>query len=427
MSHYRQFFTWCTAWTLALSISLATAAEPRELPTASPESVGMSSAGLAKVSESLQGFVDEAKVAGAIAIVVRKGKVVYFEAFGSRDIEGKKPMEKDSILRFYSMTKPITTVAAMILVEEGKLQLDDDIATYIPEFKDLKVFDSKEGDQFKVKDLERPVTIRDLMRHTSGLTYGLFGNTAIDQHYRQAGVLTPTNSLQQMTEKLGTIPLLYQPGTRFNYSVSTDVLGHVVELISGKNLGKFFQQRILGPLDMTDTAFQVPKNSVDRFGPTYGPAADGGLEVDEEVATSRFIRTPAMCSGGGGLVSTARDYSRFCQMILNRGKLDGHRILKAATVQNMTRNQLPESAIPIVLGLPRPGVGFGLGFSVVVSNPGSSSNRRLGEVGWGGAASTHFWISQKDELVVVVLSQREPFTQQLEVAIKPLVYEAIQE
>ena len=425
MSYQRKFFTCCIAWSLAFSAIVASAAQPRELPTARPEAVGMSSEKMARVTESLKGFVEEQKVAGTIAVVVRKGKVVYFEAFGSRDLEAKKPMEKDSILRFYSMSKPITTVAAMILVEEGKIDLDADLATYIPEFKQLKVFESREGNEFKVKDLVRAVTIRDLMRHTSGLTYGFFGATAIDQHYGQVGVLSPTDTLQQTVEKLGKIPLLYQPGTRFNYSVSSDVLGHVVELVSGKNLGDFFQERILGPLNMTDTAFQVPKESADRFSNNYSPRAGGGLVVNEAATSSRYLRKPAMCSGGGGLVSTARDYIRFCQMMLNQGELDGNRILKAATVKSMTRDQLPEIAFPISLGGERPGVGFGLGFSVAVKKPTPSSPLRIGEYGWGGAASTHFWISPKDELAVVVLSQRMPFTSQLEEAIKPLIYDAI--
>ena len=363
--------------------------------------------------------------AGAIAIILRQGKVVYFKSFGLRDLEAEKPMEKDSILRFYSMTKPITTVAAMMLVEEGEIELDADVATYIPEFKNLKVFESKDGDELKVTDLERPVTIRDLMRHTSGLTYGFFGISAIDQAYLKAGVLASADSLQVTVEKLGKLPLLYQPAIKFNYSVSTDVLGHVVEVVSGKSLGDFFQQRIFEPLNMTDTAFQVPKESVSRFATVYSPKAEGGLGVNDAAMTSRFVRKPAMCSGGGGLVSTARDYSRFCQMMLNGGELDGNRILKAATVADMTRDHLPASAFPISLGGTRPGVGFGLGFSVVVKKPTPDSDARLGEYGWGGAASTHFWISKKDKLAVVLLSQRTPFTDQLEDAIKPLVYAAI--
>ena len=363
--------------------------------------------------------------AGAIAIILRQGKVVYFKSFGLRDLEAEKPMEKDSILRFYSMTKPITTVAAMMLVEEGEIELDADVATYIPEFKNLKVFESKDGDELKVTDLERPVTIRDLMRHTSGLTYGFFGISAIDQAYLKAGVLASADSLQVTVEKLGKLPLLYQPATRFNYSVSTDMLGHLVEVVSGKSLGDFFQQRIFEPLNMTDTAFQVPKESVSRFATVYSPKAEGGLGVNDAAMTSRFVRKPAMCSGGGGLVSTARDYSRFCQMMLNGGELDGNRILKAATVADMTRDHLPASAFPISLGGTRPGVGFGLGFSVVVKKPTPDSDARLGEYGWGGAASTHFWISKKDKLAVVLLSQRTPFTDQLEDAIKPLVYAAI--
>ena len=427
MSHKRMFFPLSISFLLALSAILLSAAEPGELPTAKPEAVGMSSEKMARVTESLKGFVQEQKVAGTIAVVARKGKVIYFESFGSRDLGAKKPMEKDSILRFYSMSKPITTVAAMILVEEGKIDLDTDLATYIPEFKELKVFEAREGNEFKVKELVRAVTVRDLMRHTSGLTYGFFGNTAIDQHYVQVGVLSPLDTLQQTVEKLGKIPLLYQPGTRFNYSVSSDVLGHIVEVVSGKNLGDFFQERILGPLNMTDTAFQVPRESAERFASNYSPNPLGGLVLNEAAARSRYLLKPAMCSGGGGLVSTARDYIRFCQMMLNQGELDGNRILKAATVESMTKDQLPKIAFPISLGGERPGVGFGLGFSVAVKKPTPSSQLRIGEYGWGGAASTHFWISPKDELAVVVLSQRMPFTSQLEEAIKPLIYDAIQD
>lgn len=425
MSHKQNFVTSLLSAFLLFFAVVVSAAEPRQLPTATPEVVGMSSEKMARVTESLKGFVQEQKVAGTIAVVARKGKVIYFESFGARDLEAQKPMEKDSILRFYSMSKPITTVAAMILVEEGKIDLDADLATYVPQFKELKVFEAREGDEFKVQQLARAVTVRDLMRHTSGLTYGFFGNTAIDQHYVKVGVLSPLDTLQQTVEKLGKIPLLYQPGTRFNYSVSSDVLGHVVEVVSGKNLGDFFQQRIFAPLNMTDTAFQVPKESVDRFASNYSPNPAGGLLVNESAARSRYLLKPAMCSGGGGLVSTARDYIRFCQMMLNQGELDGNRILKAATVQAMTKDQLPESAFPISLGGERPGVGFGLGFSVVVKKPTANSPLRIGEYGWGGAASTHFWISPKDELAVVVLSQRMPFTSQLEDAIKPLVYDAI--
>ena len=392
-------------WVVGLSSIVALAAEPQELPSAKPESVGMSSAGLMKVTESLQGFVDEEKVAGAIAIILRQGKVVYFKSFGLRDLEAEKPMEKDSILRFYSMTKPITTVAAMMLVEEGKIALEDDVAMYIPEFKNLKVFESTDGDNYKVVDLERKVTIRDLMRHTSGLTYGFFGISAIDQAYLKAGVLASADSLQVTVEKLGKLPLLYQPAIKFNYRVSTDVLGHVVEVVSGKSLGEFFQQKILVPLDMTDTAFQVPKSSLARFSTVYSPKSGGGLSVDDAAATSRFVREPAMCSGGGGLVFTARDYSRFCQMMLNGGELDGNRLLKSSTIADMTRDHLPASAFPISLGGTRAGVGFGLGFSVVVKKPTPDSDVRIGEFGWSGASSTHFWISKKDELAVVLLSQ----------------------
>ena len=426
MLHPRKHSTRLAVWAVSLSTLVASAADRRELPSAKPESVGMSSEKLAKVSASLKGFVDDEKVSGAIAIVVRKGRVVYFQSFGSRDVEAGKPMEKDSILRFYSMTKPITTVAAMTLVEEGKLELDADVTRYVSQFKQLKVLQSKQGDELQVAELDRPVTIRDLMRHTAGMTYGFFSNTAVDQEYLKAGILSGPDSLQQTVEKLAKIPLLYQPATRFHYSVASDVLGHVVEVVSGMNLGEFFRGQIFEPLDMPDTAFEVPRGSADRLATVYSPKTGGGLSVDDAAATSRFLRKPAMCSGGGGLVSTARDYSRFCQMMLNGGELDGNRVLKAATVADMIKDQLPASAFPISMGLPLPGVGFGLGFSVVVKKPTPDSTARLGEYGRAGAASTHLWIPPRDDLAVVVLSQRSPFSSQLSVAVKPLVYDAIE-
>ncbi len=396
-----------------------------ELPTATPASVGMSAVKLAKITDSMQNLVDNHRVAGAVAIVIRKGKVVYFQAAGQRDIAGNLPMEKDTIMRFYSMTKPITTVAAMILVEEGKLQLEDSITKYIPEFKNLRVYAAIPGEPEKTVALNRPVTIRDLMRHTSGLTYGFLGNTWVDQQYRLADVVPLTDTMQQSINKLSKIPLLYQPGQQFNYSVSTDVLGYIVNRVSGVSLSNFMQQRIFRPLDMVDTAFHVSAKSTHRFASMYSPQLIGGLALSESATASPFLRPPGQFSGGGGLLSTARDYSRFCQMLINLGELNGTRILTADSVREMTKNQLPEKAFPIRLILPQPGVGFGLGVSVVVENKNPAKHSRVGEYGWTGIASTHFWISPQDELAVVLLSQLMPYTPQLEAIIKPLVYDAI--
>lgn len=401
-----------------------TSKDSLEIPMANPETVGMSSEKLSLVEGELQKHVSGRKVPGAIVIAARHGKIVLFESAGWSDIDADATIEKDSILRFYSMTKPITSVATMMLVEEGKLELDDAVSKYIPEFAALQVY---AGDD-DTEAVNREMTIRDLLRHTSGLTYGFFGDTPVDQRYRSAGVLSSEDTLQAMITKLSKIPLLYQPGTRFHYSVSTDVLGHIIERVSGMRLGEFFEKRIFEPLDMRDTGFYVPAEHAARFVNNYGPKVIGeGLRVIDDANKSKYLQPPRADSGGGGLVSTARDYIRFCQMLLNKGEFNGERLLDASTIEQMTRNQLPKQAFPINLNGPRHGVGFGLGFSVVVEQSEWTKSSRVGEYGWGGAASTHFWISPHDDLAVVVLTQHMPFTFLLEDAVKPLIYDAIVE
>ena len=259
------------------------------------------------------------------------------------------------------------------------------------------------------------MSVRDLLRHTSGLTYGYFGNTAVDKMYRAKGVLNRKSSLQDMINKLSKIPLLDQPGTKWHYSVSTDVLGYLVQKISGQPLNEFFRQKIFEPLDMKDTAFYIPKEKANRFAACYGPTENGGLKIVDEPRNSQYLSPPLLFSGGGGLVSTARDYLRFSQMLLNKGQLDDKRLLDSETVEMMTSNQLPDS---VKRG---EGEGFGLGFSVRLRN----GKFPQGEYGWGGAASTHFWISPKDELIVIALSQYMPFSSQLQNAIKSIIYDSI--
>ena len=375
-----------------------------------PQDVGMSAEKLGRVSTTVQGLVDEEKIAGASVLVARKGKVVFFETFGMMDKEAGKPVDEDTIFRFYSMTKPVTSVAVMMLVEQGKIGLDDPVSKYIEPFKGLKVYDESGAHA----EPAREMTVRDLLRHTSGLTYGFFGNTAVDKTYRENGILDRETSLDDMVEKLGAIPLLYQPGTRWHYGVSTDVLGYLVEKVSGESLDVFFERRIFAPLRMEDTAFYVPQDRADRFAVCYGPRLGKGLRVSDNPRKSEFLEKPGLLSGGGGLVSTAGDYLRFCSMLLNKGELDGKRLLRAETVEMMTRNQLPES-------VSWNGQGFGLGFSVQVTE----GKYGAGEYGWGGAASTHFWIHPKQELIVIALSQLMPYSNQLADAIKPLVYESI--
>jgi len=404
---------------IVLSLVLSYIGYARELPVTpdrdgqvhSPEDVGMSTEKLARVKPVVQALVDNEKIAGASIIVARKGKIVLFETFGMMDQKAKKPTQPDTIFRIYSMTKPITSVAAMMLYEQGKLKLDVPISKYIPEFKGLKVY-SESG---KHDDQVNQMSIRDLLRHTSGFTYGYFGNTAVDKMYMVRSVLKRESSLQDMINKLSEIPLLNQPRTKWHYGVSTDVIGYLVQKISGQSLDEFFKKRIFEPLDMKDTAFYVPNEKVNRFAACYGPRQNGGLKVVDDPAKSQYLTQPLLFSGGGGLVSTARDYLRFCQMLLNKGQLDGKRLLSSETVEMMTINQLPDSVKRGENG------GFGLGFSVRLSD----GKYPKGEYGWGGAASTHFWISPRDELIVIALSQYMPFSSQLEDAVKSAIYDSI--
>ena len=395
-----------------------------ELPMAAPESVGLSAEKLQSAKAAMQKLVDDKRIAGGVFAVARRGKVVQFEACGMMDIEAAKPMKRDTIFRFYSMSKPITSVAAMMLYEQGKIVLDDPVSKYIPEFKGLKVVADPDAEAIKEVAANREMIVRDLMRHTSGLTYGIFGNTAVDKLYRKSIQLGGgKTTLKEMTKNLAEIPLLYQPGTKWHYSVSTDVLGRVVEVASDQTLDKFFADRIFEPLGMVDTAFYVPQDKIDRFATNYVPNPRGGLRPSDKPETTRYSRMPTFLSGGGGLVSTASDYMRLCLMLLNKGELEGKRLLKTETVEMMTKNQLPQIAYPIGSG-DRAGVGFGLGFSVRVENNGKSS-LRIGEYGWGGMASTHFWISPNDEIAVVALTQHIPYSGRAEQALKPIIYEAI--
>lgn len=376
-----------------------------------------------EVVEIVQEMIDTKKLSGAVTAVSHKGKIIHFKAQGLRDIKENKPMEKDTIFRIYSMTKSITTVAAMMLWEEGKFKLDDPVHKYIPEFKDLKVYQPTE-EELKKDESEkksgagdpRDMTIRDLMRHTSGLTYGE-GTSRVEKMYGKKKVLDHNQSLSAMIDKLSEIPLLFDPGTKWNYGVSTDVLGYLVERVSGKPLDVFFKERIFSPLKMNDTAFYVRADKQRRFAVTYGPDDKGGLKVVDGNKDSRFLKNPAMLSGGGGLTSTALDYMRFGQMLANKGTLDGQRMLKNETIELMTKNHLQEGDHAWDEGM-----GFGLGFSVLVREDGDPV---AGEYGWGGMASTHFWVLPQEELFVVAMSQILPYSGRLEEAIKKPIYNYI--
>jgi len=390
-----------------------------ELPQVSPAEVGLSAKKLEKVKTIVQAQVDKKQIAGAVVLVARRGKIAFLEPFGKLDLKSGKPMRPDAIFRFYSMTKPITSVAALMLVEAGTLKLDDPVGNYLPELQNLRVYAGKD----QTVAPKRPVTIRDLMRHTSGFTYGMPNGSPVDRLYIKNKI--DEGTLPDMIRTLGTLPLQDQPGARFNYSYSTDVLGRVIEVVSGQPLDKFFFERILGPLDMRDTGFTIADENLERFATAYARGGKRGLRVIDAPATSRYRKPPKLLSGGGGLVSTARDYCRFCQMLLNGGELDGARLLRPETVAQMTSNQLPPEALPIKLGgFPVPGHGFGLG--VMVRLEGKPAPTRLdGEYSWSGAASTYFWIAPKPQVIVIILQQIEPIDISLQWQLKPVIYAAI--
>ena len=396
------------------------------LPVAEPVECGLDPVKLNKVVPALQHFVDQGKIPGAVVAVARNGKLIMLQTVGYRNVADQKPMQEDTIFRIYSMSKPITSVAAMMLVERGKIKLEDPVSKYIPAFADSKVFLRMEGEEVVTEPLRRAITIRDLMRHTSGLTYGFFGNSKVDQLYREANVLSDEDDSSQLADKVARIPLMYQPGDSFQYGVSVDVLGRVVEVVSGMSLDDYFSENLFKPLGMRDTGFFVPEESMVRFATNYSSDGSGHLQVADAPASSRFSSRPKMLSGGGGLVSTIGDYLQFSQMMMNGGEFSGTRILTPESVAQMTRNQLPSKAIPIgVGGSKMPGVGFGLGFSVVVREQRRASVPLLGEYGWDGMASTHYWSSPASGLSVVVLTQVMPFSPQLEMAVRPLVYDAV--
>ena len=391
-----------------------------ELPYAKPEDVGMSSSKLRGIEQAVGGHLDQNHLAGAVTLVLRQGRIVHFEAHGWRDLETRTPMTRDSIFRIYSMTKPIVSAAVMMLQEEGKLELDDPVHQYLPELEGLKVF-SENGNEAAA----RPMSIRDLLRHTAGLTYGLFGDTPVDKQYVETGVLSPADDSASFLKKLSELPLLYQPGGRWVYSVAVDVQGILIERITGQSLERFLRERLFEPLGMEDTGFHVPLERRDRFAAVHGPDGDGGLQVNDAPATSAFRFWPRRLSGGGGLVSTASDYAKFLQMMLNGGELFGKRFLRADTVREMTRNQLPDAAYPIALGAARPGVGFGLGYSIRVEDTRWDADARIGEYGWDGLASLHFWVSPADNLAVITMEQTMPYTWHLARSLKGLIYDAI--
>jgi CubicO group peptidase (beta-lactamase class C family) len=396
------------AWALACVAPLTAVAEP--LPSVSPDHVGLDSAALAEIDAALQSYVSEGKLAGIVVLIAREGQVAHAGVYGQMDLETGQAMRRDALFRIYSMTKPITGVALMTLFDEGLFQLDDPVGKYLSGFDNVKVFVGKDGDTIKLEALKRPVTIRDLMSHTAGLAYGLFPLNPVDAMYTEAKLLDRTKSLDSMLERLLKLPLAAQPGEKWMYSIAVDVQGKLIEALSGKTLDEFFAERVFEPLSMHDTVFFVPPEKLDRLTVNYGKK-DGRLSQVDGSTTSQFATKPVLLSGGGGLVSTADDYLRFAQMMLNRGELDGARILRPETVDLMTRNHLADKLVPIALGpLPLANMGFGLDFAVRVKTADGEPEGSLGEYGWGGAASTQFFVAPHEKLICVGMTQFMPST-----------------
>jgi CubicO group peptidase (beta-lactamase class C family) len=394
---------------------------------ARPEEAGFTHAGLARVDTYIRNEIAENKIPGAIMMIHRNGKTAYFKSFGIRDPGTKEPMTPDTIFRIYSMSKPITTVAAMMLVEEGKLQLEEPLSKYIPAFANLKVgLENKGEDGTTTLDMvpaRRQITIHDLMRHTSGLTYGFFGEGMVKKAYADARLTAGDVDNAEFAERLAKLPLAYQPGTTWDYSQSTDILGRVIEVISGKSLYEFEKERLLDPLGMKDTGFYVTEEAGKSLVAEPFPN-------DRTIGNNSVMNDPRVAqkweSGGGGMVSTIGDYARFAQMILEGGTLDGRRYLSPKTVAYMGSNQIgPGSGVtPGPYYLPGPGFGFGLGFAVRTEAGVSPAEGSVGEMNWSGAGGTTFWIDPKENMFVVFMAQTVSQRGRIRVALKNVVYGA---
>jgi CubicO group peptidase (beta-lactamase class C family) len=374
----------------------------RELPTAEPGQVKLSAERLSKLNPALQKLVDDGKIAGGVAVVARQGKVAYVTTFGYRDLADKTPMTEDTIFAIASMTKPITCVAVMTLVEQGKLGLDEPIDKYLPELKDLRVLgDAKDDTEAEVATVaaRRPVTIRDLLAHRSGISYGGFlsNDERLGRAYAKAGATGRRfRTIAEQVERLGKAPLAHQPGEGWTYGLSHDVLGRLIEVVSGRGFDAFLQERVLGPLDMRDTSFLVPEPKRPRVATIYRSDEGGKL-----VALPKGYGSATFFSGGGGLFSTARDYTRFAQMLLNGGELGGARILKPETIAEMTTNQIGAHSAFAVMK-------YGLGFGLLLGPPSADGKPALSRYLWGGFYSTNFWIDPRHEVVAVIMTQVLP-------------------
>ncbi len=397
-----------------------------------PESVGFSASRLNRIGDWMSRQVDSGNLPGLQVLVARKGGVAYFETKGCADADSGRALGEDSVFRIYSMSKPITTVAAMMLYEEGLFQLDQPLARYLPEFAEMRVCVGGDRDNPVTVAAEGPITIKQIMTHTSGLTYGFLDESVVAGIYRRNKVEfdSQTMTLAEMVARLAEQPLCCQPGSEWNYSVSTDVLGRLVEVLSGTSLDRFLTERIFRPLKMADTGFHVVPAHRARFANCYEYVEDGAFKLQDAAGDSRFTKPAVLFSGGGGLVSTTADYLRFTQMLLNRGELGGVRLLGRKTVEFMMQNHLPGDLA--AMGQPSfsetsyEGIGFGLGGSVVIDPARSQVISSPGMYAWGGLASTGFWVDPQEELTVILMTQLIPSSSYpIRNELRALVYQAL--
>jgi CubicO group peptidase (beta-lactamase class C family) len=445
-----------TLFTLCLVLFVSASAVARDLPSGKAKREGMSAQRLDRITQHMEAAVEAGTMAGGLGMISRNGRIVYQETYGMSDREAGTPMQEDTIFRIYSMSKPITGVALMMLYEEGRFFLNDPVAKYIPELANLRLAVSTadgetsavsdgtnsssegSGDESAFGETREPTrqpTIRDLLRHTAGMTYGIFGDTEVDRQYRQAELFAQKD-LAGFVKVLGQQPLQYEPGSRWHYSVAVDVQGRLVEVLSGMRFSDFLQQRIFDALDMKDTSFILPEEKLDRLAQLYVPegtklerdsvwqrSASQKLEVADPQISEGFIEGGTFESGGGGLLSTAADYMRFSLMMLNGGELNGVRLLSPKSVELMTRNQTGELRV----GRLPEGIGFGLGFAVVLDTGLTGELGSDGEYSWGGAAGTRFWIDPLEKMVGVFMVQSIPHQTTLAQEFRVMSYQAITE
>ncbi|MGB3700425.1 MAG: serine hydrolase domain-containing protein [Anaerolineales bacterium] len=391
-----------------------------------PEALGFSSERLLRIDSLMNRYVESGKLAGIDTCVVRYGQIVHRKTFGHQNLETNTPMSKDSIFRIYSMTKPIASVALMMLYEEALFNLTDAVSQYIPAFKNVKVWGADGALEVPV----RPMTVQDLLRQTAGLSYGGFteSQSPVDKLYDEADLFNPDITNAELTERIASLPLMFHPGAKWHYSVSTDVVGNLVEVLSDKPLADFLQEKIFDPLGMEDTAFSIDPSKLSRFCTLYGKTPDSDFGVLDLPDSSEYLPPVTIHSGGSGLVSTTTDYLKFAQCILNKGELNGVRLLGPRTVALMTSNHLPAVLLPIAFEGVEPmlGMGFGLGFGVMLDMAQTGVMGSVGDHGWGGYAETFFWIDPQEEMIAILMSQYQPSqTYPIRKEFRTAVYQAL--